>query len=153
VSSLKLKPGDLVRVKSFEDIRKTIHKDNKNRGMTFDAEMVPYCGRTFRVRGYVERFIDEQTGKMKTMKTPAVIMNDVFCRARYSDHRMLCPRSIFSWWREVWLERVPDDLEPSTGLKEAADHLKRSSLNAGTSDRASGLHRDRAHADADSGGT
>lgn len=153
VASLNLKPGELVRVKSFEDIRKTIRNDNRNRGMTFDAELVPYCGHTFRVRGYVERFIDEKTGKLKTMKTPAVIMNDVFCRARYSEHRMLCPRSIFSWWREVWLERVPEDSEQSPGLKEAAEHLKRSSLNAGTRDGTPGLYRHHTHADVDSGGT
>jgi hypothetical protein len=35
----------------------------------------------------------------------------VYCQARYSEHRMFCPRSIFSWWREVWLERVSDAQE------------------------------------------
>ena len=110
VATLNLQAGELVRVKSYEEILKTIdNKTNKNRGMTFDGEMMPYCGRTFRVRGRVEKFIDEQTGKMKTMKTPAVILDDVFCRSRYSYHRMYCPRSIFSWWREIWLERVSED--------------------------------------------
>ncbi len=45
---------------------------------------------------------------MKAMKTPVVILEDVFCRARYSECRLFCPRSIYSWWREVWLERVFD---------------------------------------------
>jgi len=67
--------------------------------------------------------------------------------------RMLCPRSIFSWCREVWLERVPDDSEAPMSLKEAADHPNGSSLHAGISDRTSGLHQNRSHADADSGGT
>lgn len=107
VAVLNLQPGELVRIKSYEEIRATIHNDNKNCGMMFDAELVPYCRRTFRVRGRVEKFIDEKTGMMKTLKTPAVILDDVFCRAQYSNHRMFCPRSIYSWWREVWLERVP----------------------------------------------
>jgi hypothetical protein len=45
------------------------------------------------------------------MKTPAVILEGAFCRSRYSNHRMFCPRSIFAWWREVWLERVPVDAQ------------------------------------------
>jgi hypothetical protein len=107
LATLNLQPGELVRVKSYEEILATINSDCKNRGMSFDGEMMPYCGRMYRVRSRVERFIDEKTGKIRTLKTPAVILDNVFCRARYSSHRMYCPRSIFSWWREVWLERVP----------------------------------------------
>jgi len=109
VAALNLQAGELVRIKSYEEILKTIdNKTNRNRGMTFDGEMMPYCGGIYRVRGRVEKFIDEKTGKIKTMKTPAVILDDVFCRSRYSYHRMYCPRSIFSWWREIWLERVSE---------------------------------------------
>jgi hypothetical protein len=31
--------------------------------MMFDAELVPYCGRVYRVKARVERFLSEQTGK------------------------------------------------------------------------------------------
>ena len=111
VATLNLQPGEFVRIKSYEEILRTIGKDNKNRGMGFDGEMTPFCGKIYRVRGRVEKFIDEKTGKMKTLKTPAVILDDVYCRSRYSNHRMFCPRSIFSWWREVWLERVSESPE------------------------------------------
>lgn len=70
VTSLALQPGELVRVKSYEEILATIDKDNKNRGLLFDAEMVPYCGGVFRVRSSIERFVDEKTGMIRTMKTP-----------------------------------------------------------------------------------
>jgi hypothetical protein len=83
--------------------------------MVFDGEMMPFCGGTYRVRGRVETFIDEKTGYMKSMKTPAVILDGVFCRSRYSNHRMFCPRSIFSWWREIWLERVSAEAQPQAG--------------------------------------
>ena len=109
VSHLNLAAGDLVRVKSFDDILKTNDTRNSNRGLFFDAEMVCFCGKEFRVRSRVERFIDELTGYMKTLKTPAVILEGAFCRACYSDHRLFCPRSVFTWWREVWLEKVPED--------------------------------------------
>lgn len=106
-ANLNLQPGDLVRVRPFEEIRDTIDASNQNRGMSFDAEMVPYCGRTFRVQGRVETFIDESTGFMRHMKTPAVILEGSYCRSRYSEHRLFCPRSIYTWWREVWLEKLP----------------------------------------------
>lgn len=105
---LNLQPGDLVRVKSFEEIRKTIDAQENNRGMAFDAELVPFCGGTYRVKVRIEKFIDEKTGKMRTMKTPAVILEGVFCQSRYSYCRMFCPRAIYSWWREIWLERVEE---------------------------------------------
>ena len=130
VTSLNLQPGEFVRVKSYEDILHTLDTENMNRGMRFDAEEVPFCGRTYRVRNRVEKFIDERTGKVKTLKTPAVILEGVYCQGRYSSHRMFCPRSIFSWWREVWLERVYDneqqqtsDLIPTPDHKATADNV------------------------------
>jgi hypothetical protein len=108
IADLKLQPGELVRVKSYKDILATLDRGNKNRGLFFDAEMVPYCGRTFRVRARVQNFLDEKTGKMISLKTPAVILEHVWCQSRYSDCRMFCPRAIYSWWREVWLERASE---------------------------------------------
>jgi hypothetical protein len=105
-STLDLRPGELVRVKSYNEILATLDSNNKNRGLLFDGELVPYCGGTYRVRGRVSDFIDEKTGKMRSLKTPAVILENVYCQSRYSQCRLFCPRSIYSWWREVWLERI-----------------------------------------------
>ena len=46
--TLNLQPGELVRVKSHQEILKTVNTDNKNRGMSWDAELVPYCNGTYR---------------------------------------------------------------------------------------------------------
>jgi hypothetical protein len=110
---LNLQPGDLVRVKSHEEILATLNVDSKNRGLFFDAEMIPFCGGTFRVRGRVETFLDEKTGAVLTMKTPAVILEGSWCRSRFSAYRVFCPRLIYSWWRECWLERAPEGAEMS----------------------------------------
>ena len=112
---LNLQPGELVRVKSHEDILKTVTEDNLNRGMYWDAELVPYCGGTYRVRSRVSRLINERTGKMVEMKTPCIVLDSVICQARYSPHRMFCPRAMFPYWREIWLERVEE-----TSLQSAA---------------------------------
>jgi len=105
--NLNLQPGELVRVKSYKEILATLNTDNMNRGLRFDAEMVPYCGDIYRVRTRVNKYIDEKTGKLSTMKNAAIIMEGVWCQSRYSGCRMFCPRSIYSWWREIWLERPP----------------------------------------------
>jgi hypothetical protein len=110
VATLNLQPGDLVRVKPYPEILKTLNYQNKNRGMLFDAEEVPYCGGTYRVLRRVDKVINEKVGQLQEMKTPGVILESVVCQSRYSACRMFCPRSIYSIWREIWLERV----EPST---------------------------------------
>ena len=101
---LGLRPGDLVRIKPKKEIIKTLDHTNCNRGLSFDSEMVKYCGRTARVRGRVQRLIDERTGQMIHIKTDCIILEGVVCTADY--HR-LCTRSIYSYWRELWLEKVP----------------------------------------------
>lgn len=108
VAHLGLKPGDYVRIKSHEDILRTLSYDGKNRGMFFDAELVPFCGRVFRVEAMVERFIDEEVGVMRHMKTPAAILENVYCLSLYTGKRAFCTRGYYSWWREAWLDRVPE---------------------------------------------
>ena len=114
---MDLKPGELVRVKSYEQILETLDPSAFNRGLSFDAELVPYCGKVFRVRTRIERFIDEKTGKMLKMKTPAVILHGAYCQSLYSGKRILCSRAGFSWWREIWLERVSESgiVQPGPG--------------------------------------
>lgn len=104
--TLDLRPGELVRVKSYQEILGTLNTENRNRGLYFDAEEVPYCGHTYRVKGRLEKFIDEKSGRLVTLRNAAIILEGVWCQSRYSECRMFCPRSIYPWWREIWLERV-----------------------------------------------
>jgi hypothetical protein len=112
-AALNLQPGEWVRVKPHEEILKTVTAVNLNRGMYWDAELVPYCGGTYRVLRRVTKIIDERNGKMLDMKTPCIILDSVVCQATYSPCRMLCPREMYPYWREIWLERVgapPDNV-------------------------------------------
>src|SRR6266403_3569925 len=108
VSNLNLQPGDLVRVKSYGDILATLDSANKNRGLFFDADLVPSCSREFRLKARLTNFIDEKTGRMASLKMPAVILENVWCQSRYSTCRVFCPRSIYSWWRDAWLEKITE---------------------------------------------
>jgi hypothetical protein len=105
VELLDLQPGELVEVRSKEEIIATLDKDQKNRGLWFDSEMLPYCGGIYRVLRRVHTIIDEKTGKLITMKNPCIVLEGVVCR---SDFHRLCPRAIYPYWRENWLKRASE---------------------------------------------
>jgi hypothetical protein len=102
-ATLDLQVGELVRIRSKEEILDTLNDDLLNRGMGFEEEMARYCGRTARVRARVERCLDEKTGRMLTMKSPCIILDDLVCEGVYNAN---CPREFVPFWREIWLERV-----------------------------------------------
>ena len=121
--TLNLQPGELVRIKSHQQILATLDMNSKNRGLYFDKEEVPYCNKTYRVRSRVDRIIDERTGKMLPLKTESVILEGVYCQARYSDRRLFCPRAIYPMWREVWLDRVEQDGSGNEESKPVRDPI------------------------------
>ncbi|MCK2214714.1 hypothetical protein MF672_013045 [Actinomadura sp. ATCC 31491] len=102
-ASLGLRPGELVRVRSKEEILATLNQQMLNRGMGFEEEMSRWCGHVARVQTRVERCIDERTGELLTMKTPCVTLEGVVCQGL---HSLNCPREFVPFWREIWLERV-----------------------------------------------
>lgn len=104
-ASLDLRPGEIVEIKSREEIFATLDEEDKTDGLRFDGEMLKYCGRRARVLRRMEKIIDEKTGRMLTIKRDTVILDGVICRGDY--HRS-CPRAIYPYWREAWLRRVDD---------------------------------------------
>jgi len=103
---LDLKPGEWVRVKSRDDIEATLNDKGKNRGLWFDREMLEFCGQVFQVRHRVDRLIDERTGEMIELSSDCVALEGATCSGEHSLGRWFCPRAIYPYWREGWLERV-----------------------------------------------
>src|SRR5262249_18785891 len=117
---LNLEAGEQVRVKSRADIVATLTPGRTNRGLWFDTdEMFPFCGRTFRVRQRISRFIDDRTGNMVELKSDCVTLDGAVCSGENSTARWFCPREIYPYWREAWLERVP---QPSTRADVTPDN-------------------------------
>ncbi len=102
---LDLQPGEWVRVKSKEEIQRTLTPAGRNRGLWFDREMLPYCGGTYQVRQRVSRFVNDRDGKMMVLKSDAVTLEGVVCSGNLSLRRWFCSRAIHPFWRECWLER------------------------------------------------
>jgi hypothetical protein len=123
---LNLEPGELVRVKPLDQILATLDTRNKNRGLLFAPEMARFCGGAFKVLKRVHRIIDEKNGHMLEFSNPCIILQNVYCLSEFSEYRVFCPRSIYPYWREIWLERVIPNVtftsplsraEPSIGTK------------------------------------
>ena len=115
---LDLQPGELVQVKTKEEIAATLTPGGRHRGMWFDREMMPYCGGVFRVRQRIHRFIDERAGgrMIEFKKGDCVTLDGVVCSGDLSLRRWFCPRAIYPYWRECWLRRVePGTLPASPG--------------------------------------
>ena len=117
VERLNLQPGELVEVRSKEEIMATLDKTQRNRGLWFDSEMLPYCGGIYRVLRRVNRIVDEKTGKMVNMKNPCIVLEGVVCK---SDFHRLCPRAIYPYWRENWLKRAVNTSVPAPNQEMAA---------------------------------
>lgn len=103
---LGLQPGEWVRVRSQEEIGRTLNSGGAHRGLLFTHEMVQYCGQTFRVRSRVERLVNEQTGELLQMKQECIALDDVICKGHYTSGAWFCAREHLPLWREDWLERV-----------------------------------------------
>jgi hypothetical protein len=101
--TLDLQPGELVEVKSKEEIFATLDRTGHNRGLRFDIEMLRYCGKRARVQRRVNRLIDEKTGKMVHIRGDCIVLDGFICAA---DFHQNCPRGIEEYWREIWLRRV-----------------------------------------------
>jgi hypothetical protein len=102
----ELQLGQLVQVRPRHEIGRTLTPDGKNRGLWFDREMVPFCGKTARVKAKVERFIDEGTGRLIELSSDCYILEGVVCDSARSEGRWFCPRAIYPWWRGAWLDPV-----------------------------------------------
>lgn len=111
-----LQPGDIVRIKSKEEIAPTLNADLLNRGMGFDAEMGRFCGRTARVARRVDHIIDEHTGRMLIMRSPCIVLEGLVCEGAFNAS---CPRSITPYWREIWLEKVSPATTTATATQNA----------------------------------
>ena len=117
---LDLQPGEFVRVRSPEEIEATLDRKGSNRGLSFDREMLAYCGQTLRVKARVNHIIDESSGKLIHIKRDAIILEGGICTGDCSSGRWFCPREIYAYFREAWLERVDveepaEDAAPTNG--------------------------------------
>jgi len=104
---LNLQVGELVRVKDFKEILKTLNAEGMNRGMGFHPELSIHCGKTFRVLQRPQKIVDEKTGRLMVLKNECIVLDGADCQGRYTNP-LNCARNTYPYYREVWLERVSE---------------------------------------------
>ncbi len=124
-TAMGLQPGDRVRVRTREEISRTLDREGTCRGLGYIPEVMDrFSGGTYAVRGRVERFFDERNQKLMKLRD-VVLLDDVFCEPRPDSKSPFagCSRSCFLFWKEDWLERVapssdmwPDAAAGRTGV-------------------------------------
>jgi hypothetical protein len=99
---LGLQPGEIVEVKSEEEIRRTLDATGKNRNLGFMPEMWDYCGRQLPVLKRVEKICLENEPRTIRRLENTVILEGAFCKGS----GIGCDRACFYFWRECWLKRT-----------------------------------------------
>lgn len=103
VDALNLQPGELVMVRSEEEVLSTLDANGKNHGLLWMRGMNRYCGKRYRVFRRVKTILLESNGQVRKMKNTVLLEGSTCDGSEFFD----CDRSCFYYWREAWLHRVP----------------------------------------------
>lgn len=98
-----LQPGDLVRIRSDEEVRSTLNKDNIFKGLGIMPEMAKFYGKEYRVFKKIDRIMVEATGELRQIRSPTYLLDGVYCDGEF--HKG-CDRSCFLLWKREWLIKV-----------------------------------------------
>jgi hypothetical protein len=105
VSSVKLLPGDWVRIRSLEEIKATLNHWKQVKGCGFMPEMAEFCNTIHRVYKCMNHFVDERDALVKK-SNGIILLEGVLCQGAADFGR--CDRSCFHFWREEWLEKIDE---------------------------------------------
>jgi hypothetical protein len=100
-----LEAGDIVRVRSQQEIEATLNHWRQLKGCTFMNEQVQYCGTRQRVLKRMERFVDERDLTVKKCNG-IILLEGLTCQGTAEFGR--CDRACCYFWREEWLEKIAD---------------------------------------------
>ena len=104
---MELKTGDWVEVRNPVEIFKTLDQEGTCDGLPFMPEMLPYCGRRFRVLRRAEKTcIQFPDGGYKIREfhgADVFLLGDLRCSGSSHDG---CQRACLLFWKAQWLRRA-----------------------------------------------
>lgn len=129
-SITRLFPGDLVEVKSPDEILTTLDANGTLDNLPFMPEMIEHCGKRFRVSRRVTKVCTSGAGStMRSFRNDDVVfLEGLRCTGAEHDG---CEKACMLFWREAWLRKVED----RTGAKEIPDGTERLEARLKTSIR------------------
>ena len=120
---LSLKVGELVQVRSAEEILATLDESGALEGLPFMPEMLAYSGRRLTVHKVAHKSCDYIGATGMRRMTHAVHLTEARCDG--SAHGG-CENRCSLYWKEQWLRRVePSDADPTASVPPPPDRGER----------------------------
>jgi hypothetical protein len=106
-SNGRLYPGDLVEVKTPDEILQTLNAEGTLDHLPFMPEMIEFCGRRFHVsRRVVKTCFTGPNSSLRSFRGHDVVfLDDLRCSGAAHDG---CQKMCTIFWREAWLRKVED---------------------------------------------
>jgi hypothetical protein len=101
---VRFKPGERVRISSYEKIMETLDERNCCEGLIFMDSMAKFCGGDYEVLREVKWLYDENSTKM-LMGRDIVVLKDLVCDGKGILGEKDCDRSCLYFWKTKWLEK------------------------------------------------
>src|SRR5215813_1591018 len=125
-SNHKLRPGDLVEVRSAAEILQMLDQNGTLDRLPFMPEMIRFCGQRFRVslRAVKTCWYGHGSGMRKFPAEDVVLLEGNRCSG--DDHDG-CQKACNIFWRESWLRRIDNPAVPalpSSGAEQLRARLK-----------------------------
>lgn len=113
--TLRLRAGEVVEVKSKDEIVATLDENCELEGLPFMAEMSKYCRKRLRVLTSVNRIIVEGIG-IRFIKNVAILEGATCDGEAHAG----CERACFVLWKEAWLRRAPKKISLDNQIARAS---------------------------------
>jgi hypothetical protein len=118
----RLHAGDVVAVKSPEEILQTLDTEGTLNQLPFMPEMLGFCGRSFRVAQRVEMTCASGMDSPRGFLIDDVVtLEGVRCSGAAHDG---CQKACAVFWRESWLRKVEEDTPQSMSDPEGDRRLR-----------------------------
>jgi hypothetical protein len=113
-SKLDVRAGDLVEVRSEQEILATLDDRGELDSLPFMPEMLQYCGKQFTVYKVANKLCDTMSRSGMRRMRDAVHLADVRCDG---DAHGGCQTACLIYWKDAWLRRVdePADAQAHQG--------------------------------------
>ncbi len=123
---LNLHAGELVEVRSEDEILATLDDSGRLNAMPFMPEMLKYCGKRFRVYKIAHKTCDNiQPWNMRQVKN-AVHLTGVRCDGRAHGD---CDAGCLIFWNAAWLKRAVTPFTQESQLGECGSSLQKSAVD------------------------
>src|SRR4029453_18396965 len=125
----RLRAGQLVRVRSKEEILGTLDSKGRLDGLPFMPEMLRFCGQEFRVRARAHKVCDTVDWQQFREMDNAVHLGDLRCDG--SAHGG-CQAGCLLFWKEAWIAPADSDRTATSAPQGAAVEISAEQLERTT---------------------